>query len=254
MTNTLAPLVTLDGLTDPTLPAVIGIPRIRAEMPKSAWLEWLESHSRFRFEIPGGKFTAYKSAKGYWTAQRRVHGKLRHEYLGSTQALTYEVLNQIAKKMNMGDCAYWREKYPDPRSEQKSVVESHIGNYETASEVVLQTTAKLLEMNRQVTELTNHCTYLENENNRLKRLEQECSQATVAKLNEKYAKAQKEIQQWKESSESYQRQAARLKAELDESLGNQEKEELVRQILKAEAEVNLVKDELEYFRNKFGSQ
>jgi hypothetical protein len=61
MKNTLAPIVTLDGLTDPTLPAVMSIPRIRAQMPKSGWLDWLECHTRFKFESPFGKFTAYRT-------------------------------------------------------------------------------------------------------------------------------------------------------------------------------------------------
>lgn len=87
-----APLVTLDGLSDPALPAIMSIPKTRAEMSKSDWLEWLECHNRFKFENPhGGKFTAYKSAKNYWTAQRRVQGKLRHEYLGGSSDLTYEL-------------------------------------------------------------------------------------------------------------------------------------------------------------------
>jgi DNA repair ATPase RecN len=66
--------------------------------------------------------------------------------------------------------------------------------------------------------------HLENENNRLQRLGQDYSHATVAKLSAKYTKALQEIQHWKESCESYQRQAAKLRAELDElhnELGNQ---------------------------------
>jgi hypothetical protein len=135
-----APLVTFDGLIDPALPAAMQIPKTRAEMPKSGWLDWLERHDRFKLELPGGKFTAYKSAKGYWTAQRRVDRKLRHEYLGSSSDLTYEVLDQTARKMNMGSSAYWQEKYPDPRAERKSNVESHNDKlYETESESSSQT-------------------------------------------------------------------------------------------------------------------
>ena len=134
------PLVTFDGLIDPALPAAMQIPKTRAEMPKSGWLDWLERHDRFKLELPGGKFTAYKSAKGYWSAQRRVERKLRHEYLGSSSDLTYEVLDLTARKMNLGSSAYLQEKYPDPRAEQKSNVESHNERgYETESEVPLQT-------------------------------------------------------------------------------------------------------------------
>jgi len=146
MKNTLAPIVTLDGLKDSTLPAVMGIPRTRAEMPKSGWLNWLECHNRFKFESPFGKFTAYKSKKGYWAAQRRVNTKLRHEYLGSSIDLTYELLDQTARKMNMGNSAYWHEKYPDPRAGRKSEIESDNKNYETESEVALQTGQKIIDV------------------------------------------------------------------------------------------------------------
>ena len=146
MKNTLAPIVTLDGLKDLTLPAVMSIPRTRAEMPKSGWLDWLECHSRFKFENPFGKFTAYKSKKGYWAAQRRVSTKLRHEYLGSSSDLTYELLDQTARKMNMSNSAYWREKYPDPRAGRKSEIESHTDKYETESEVALQTGEKIIDV------------------------------------------------------------------------------------------------------------
>jgi len=212
-----APLVTLDGLADPTLPTTMSIPRTRAEMPKSGWLEWLEHHSRFRFENPsGGKFTAYKSPKGYWTAQRRLHSKLRHEYLGASGDLTYETLDQTARKMDMGDSAYWREKYPDPRSEPKSNTESHNGKYETVDESSSQVAAEIEELKRQLTEYKHRCIHLENENNRLTRLGQDYSQATVAKLSEKYTKALNDVQHWKESSESYKRQGLKLRAEFDE--------------------------------------
>jgi len=146
MKNTLAPIVTLDGLKDLTLPAVMSIPRTRAEMPKSGWLDWLECHSRFKFENPFGKFTAYKSKKGYWAAQRRVSTKLRHEYLGSSSDLTYELLDQTARKMNMSNSAYWREKHPDSRSGRKSEIESHTDKYETESEVALQTGEKIIDV------------------------------------------------------------------------------------------------------------
>lgn len=154
MTTTHAPLVTFDGLADPTLAATMNIPRTRAEMFKSGWLEWLECHNRFKFENSnGGKFTAYKSGKGYWTAQRRVQGKLRHEYLGASNDLTYETLEQTARKMNMGNSAYWREKYPDPRAEQNPITESHKENYETVSESSSQNTAEIEKLKHQITEL-----------------------------------------------------------------------------------------------------
>lgn len=149
-----AALVTLDGLHDPALPAVMNIPRTKSEMPKSGWLEWLEKTDRFKFEgSDGSKFTAYKSTKLYWTAQRRVQGRLRHEYLGSSDELTYETLDRVARKMNMGDLAYWREKYPDPRVKQQTNSESHTKqNYETVAETSAQTTTEIENLKQQLAE------------------------------------------------------------------------------------------------------
>lgn len=166
------PLVTLDGLSDLNLPAAMQIPKTRAEMLKSGWLEWLEKHKQFRLELPEGKFTAYKSAKGYWTAQRRVNGKLRHEYLGSTNDLTYETLDQAARKMNMDDSTYWREKYPDLRVEQ-----SHNEKYETVSESSLQVTAEIEDLKRQLAEAKKVITDSEH------RVRQETKRADDAVLN-----------------------------------------------------------------------
>jgi len=146
MKNTQSPIVTLDGLSDPTLPAVMSIPRNRSEMPRSGWLDWLECHNRFKFESPFGKFTAYKSKKGYWAAQRRVSTKLRHEYLGSSSDLTYELLDQTARKMNMSNSAYWREKYPDPRAGRKSEIESDKEKYETGRESALLAGEKIIDV------------------------------------------------------------------------------------------------------------
>jgi hypothetical protein len=152
-----AALVTLDGLHDPALPAVMNIPRTKSEMPKSGWLEWLEKTNRFKFEgSDGSKFTAYKSPKHYWTAQRRVQGKLRHEYLGSSNELTYQTLDQTARKMNMGDLAYWREKYPDPRANQQTNSESHTKtSYETVAETSEQNAAEIENLKQQLAEAQN---------------------------------------------------------------------------------------------------
>jgi len=161
MKITQAPLVTLDGLHDPTLPALMSIPKTRTQISKSGWLDWLERHDRFKFESPSGKFTAYKSSKNYWTAQRRVHGKLRHEYLGASGDLTYHLLDQTAKKMNMPDSAYWRQKYPEPQAEQKLNVQSHKKDYEIVSESSLQAAAEVEELKQQLAEAKNAIANLE---------------------------------------------------------------------------------------------
>ena len=208
MKTTQAPLVTLDGLTDSALPAVMSIPRTRGEMPKSGWLEWLECHDRFKFENPsGGKFTAYKSAKSYWTAQRRVQGKLRHEYLGASSDLTYELLEQAARKMDMGNSAYWREKYPDPRTEQESNVESHKEKkYETIRESPAQNAAEVEELKRQVAELELKLASTE------KKLERESSDAQrYYVLWRKYPDLERQFNRKAEKLEEAERELSELK-------------------------------------------
>jgi hypothetical protein len=203
-----APLVTLDGLSDPVLPAAMNIPRTKTEMLKSGWLDWLESHNRFKFENPdGGKFTAYKSGKGYWTAQRRVHGKLRHEYLGSSSDLTYETLDQMARKMDMGDSAYWREKYPDPRAVHKLNVESHKTNYETVSKTSSQAAAEIEDLKRQVAELELKLSSIE------KKLERESSDAQrYYVLWRKYPDLERQFKQKEQKLNDAEKQIFELKA------------------------------------------
>lgn len=186
----------------------MNIPRTRIEILNSGWLGWLECHNRFRFENPdGGKFTAYKSGKGYWTAQRRVHGKLRHEYLGASSDLTYEVLDQTGRKMDMGDSAYWREKYPDPRAVHKSDVESHKKNYETVSETSLQAVAEIEDLKRQAAELELKLSGME------KKLERESSDAQrYYVLWRKYPDLERQFK-WKEQKlNEAENQISELKA------------------------------------------
>src|SRR5919112_2371133 len=78
-----------------------GTPEIMVD--SSAWAEWLEdraTHS-FSFEGPGGTFTARKERRsggdeGYWSAYRKRDGKLRKAYLGKTEKLTLDRLDEAA--------------------------------------------------------------------------------------------------------------------------------------------------------------
>ena len=144
-----SPLATIEGLRleEYPVPLRVGSP---------GWIDWLERNDRFRFECDyDAKFTAYKSNKGYWTAQRRYNGKLRHEYLGDSRHLTWEKLEQTAKKLNMGDSAYWNDKYPSP------ILDGHNGrrspsliepNYETVSNPSQQS-GKDTVVNQSISEL-----------------------------------------------------------------------------------------------------
>ena len=147
-----APLADIEGLHAEGYPAPIRI-------GSPAWTEWLEQHRQFRFQCGSeAKFTAYKSAKGYWTAQRRYNGKLRHEYLGDSRQLTWEKLQAIAVKLNMRDMNYWREKYPGRPGSPSSPTSSLIpDDYETLRQVLLQTQEELRKVTAERDALLKKC-------------------------------------------------------------------------------------------------
>ncbi|NES85786.1 MAG: hypothetical protein F6K10_32780 [Moorea sp. SIO2B7] len=101
------------------------IPRKKAEVEGSEWLKCLESRDKFSFDdFPNLKFTAYRSRGGYWSAQRRVEGKLRHEYLGSSSDLTADILVAAAKLLALP---------PDVYEIHKDYQKSHKNEHETKS-------------------------------------------------------------------------------------------------------------------------
>lgn len=69
------------------------------------WFDWLElgDTRSFSFEGVGGRFTARKENKkrgnGYWYAYRWVNGKTAKAYLGTSDNLTREKLNEVASRL-----------------------------------------------------------------------------------------------------------------------------------------------------------
>jgi LuxR family maltose regulon positive regulatory protein len=66
-----------------------------------AWHEWLDQVSSFAFQgKDGAHFTALKERRGrsgaYWTAYRKVGGKLKRKYLGLSKEVTLTALEQAA--------------------------------------------------------------------------------------------------------------------------------------------------------------
>jgi hypothetical protein len=220
------------------------------EVGTSEWWNWLNSEKAksFRFECDFG-VRGYRARKeeikaragSFWYAYKRVDGKLRKRYLGKSEELTLEKLESIA---------YDLAKPAEPRTEE---LPNTIGNYLGEANEQLQASAverekcynqllveklRLEQRVKELEELPNtlpndeklkqlqyRCTDLQNENNRLTRLGQEYSKETFATQRKKYEKLLKDARQWRESAESYQRQAAKLRAELDElhnTLGNQQ--------------------------------
>lgn len=76
------------------------------------WFTWLEQAESFRFENNVGTFTARKEARArggmYWTAYRRAGGKLHRVYLGASDDLTPERLQQAARDL-VASCQKFQE-------------------------------------------------------------------------------------------------------------------------------------------------
>jgi hypothetical protein len=78
-----------------------------------AWFNWLEKNSSFHYESIDGKFTACKESRTsgmFWYANRRVGGKLRRCYIGSTKDLSLEKLLAIAKKLSGTNQSYQKKQ------------------------------------------------------------------------------------------------------------------------------------------------
>jgi hypothetical protein len=151
-----APLVNLTGLHEEVCskPIVIGSKR---------WHDWLNKHHKFHFECGDtAKFTAHKSTRGYWSAQRRVNGKLRHQYLGDSSSLTWDILEAAARKMDLPEQTYWQQIYPQPVEVDKK--KSHKVTCETHGEVTLQTTAEIKKLQAKLDEAHQRIKQLESAN------------------------------------------------------------------------------------------
>jgi len=64
-----------------------------------AWFAWLSQHDKFSFQGKSGRFTAQREVRRnttYWYAYRRRSGKLFKLYLGKTDELTSELLEQTS--------------------------------------------------------------------------------------------------------------------------------------------------------------
>src|SRR5215469_5955230 len=70
-----------------------------------AWFAWLETASTFSFASEEGLFTARQERASrqrggrYWKAYRKQHGKLSSHYLGKSEVLTLERLQEAARAL-----------------------------------------------------------------------------------------------------------------------------------------------------------
>ena len=73
------------------------------EVGTSAWYDWLSTANRFSFASPQGNFTACKECRqhgSYWKAYRKRSGRMYRAYLGKTQHLSLDRLNEVAMALS----------------------------------------------------------------------------------------------------------------------------------------------------------
>lgn len=74
-----------DGVKLPGLPAEL-------TLKSETWYEWLEKNRTFRYESNGKNIGLIKDKRGYWTAQKKISGKLRRKRLGVSFSITLQKL------------------------------------------------------------------------------------------------------------------------------------------------------------------
>ncbi len=80
------------------------------ELGTPQWLDWLESRQSFRYEPnTGNGFTVRQEKAGYWYGYRKVAGKLHKRYIGTSDDLTANRLNEVSQLL---------EQPTQPRSKQ----------------------------------------------------------------------------------------------------------------------------------------
>ncbi len=118
-----------------------GVPEA-IQVGSQAWFDWISKATSFRYESSSGSFTAVKEPKksgDYWTAHRRVAGKLRRSYLGLGTDLVLYKLESTATVL--ADSGYWNKpSLPGKLLEsQKTVSETTKENNSKSQKTVSET-------------------------------------------------------------------------------------------------------------------
>ena len=89
------------------------------------WLEWVDSQKSFRYEPSetDKSFTVRKEKPGYWIGYRKISGKLHKKYIGKTEDITLEVLEQAAKEL---------DKPPQPKEKASKSATNYVTDNEVA--------------------------------------------------------------------------------------------------------------------------
>lgn len=105
------------------------------ELSSVDWLNWLTQHSSFRYEPqsahPG--FTVRVEKSGYWYGYRKVAGRLHKKYIGKTQELTIERLEEIAGQLEQPPQP--REKVTQNKVTESGVTQKVTENYATSDDI-----------------------------------------------------------------------------------------------------------------------
>ncbi len=93
------------------------------------WFEWLSNGSvaSFRFETETNSYTARKEQResgDYWYAYKKIEGRLRSTYIGRTDELTLEKLEQAVQKLYASPAKQkvTQNKYVTPQNSEKYAI------------------------------------------------------------------------------------------------------------------------------------
>lgn len=80
--------------------------------------EWLYENKSFRYECDIGSVSVIRDSKGYWTASKKVDGKLRRKRLGTQEKITAESLRKTACVLCLD--IMWREYQEEQQAKRRS--------------------------------------------------------------------------------------------------------------------------------------
>ena len=95
------------------------------------WYAWLEEASAFAFIYHGGTFTArkerFRRGGWYWRAYRRHHGRLVRAYLGKSEQLSLDCLEDAARRLARPQAPIAAGEKPWPETESMQIAGGDAG-------------------------------------------------------------------------------------------------------------------------------
>jgi len=126
--------------------------KLKSDTPE--YFHWLASLKSFHFSGKNGHFTARRENRkhadgspaegGYWSAYRRVHKKQHRKYLGLTEKLTINALEEVAQELDaICKSALAPAKSPRKKPEKREILYARIKVRERTIEEKEQVIAEL---------------------------------------------------------------------------------------------------------------